>query len=240
MAVEKPIVDMLLHAGAAPGPRIERLELCGHAFWVKRVERPRGVARLRPFRPMAAFRREVAALRLFNRVNAPAPELICAGPDFMVVRDTGQTVATLIDREGVDPHPVLEAAGGGLAGLHAVGLTHGRPKLRDMTWDGKSLRFIDLEECRPAATPLLRARDLLIFHHSLLRQAGGPSPVVEHALAAFVRADRGDAWGVAAELCRRNRWIFRLTSPFHGRGRRSNDLWPLGWIADRMAGPRPG
>lgn len=232
-------LGLVRQRAAATGPRVERLAIGGTVLWVKRAERLRGFDRFRKRSPSRCLAREASVLRAFAEVGAPVPSLVLDGEDFIVIRDGGESVAALLPTLA-DPQPLLIRAGEALANLHALGLAHGRPALRDMLWDGGTIRFIDFERPPRTVTDRARALDLLIFHHSLLRWLGKPSPLVDVALGAFVAADAHDTWGTAAALCCRHRWIATITRPFHGRGGRGNDLRPLGWLFDRMLAPPPG
>ena len=231
-------IDDLQRIAGAAGPRIECVDWAGERLWIKRAVSVGGLDRLRKPWPKRAFAREIATLRAFEKLGAPVPGIVTAGDDFVVMRDGGEGLPALLAATD-DPAPLLAAAGDGLARFHALGLVHGRPALRDMLWDGQAVRFVDFERPPQRGTAYARALDLLIFHHSLLRWAGGPSPLIDVALGAFVAADRHDSWAHAAALCARHRWIAWLTRPFHGRGGRGNDLRPLGWLFARMAAPPP-
>lgn len=207
-------------------------------LWVKREEAPRGLDRLRKFRPALSLARETETLRMLAEAGAPVPEIVADGEGFVVIRDGGANVARHLAQTD-DPIPLLVRAGIALADLHALGLAHGRPALRDMLWDGEMIRFIDFERPPRVVSDRSRALDLLIFHHSLYRCTGGPSPLVEAALGGFVAADRHGTWAKAAALCRRHRWLEAVTLPFHGRGGRGNDLRPLGWLFARMRAAPP-
>ena len=92
-----------------------------------------------------------------------------------------------------------------LARCGSQGFSHGRPAVRDLCWDGTSVRFIDMEKFSPRHhSPRHFAADMLIFVHSVFA-AGGGEQDLENALTAYRNA--GGPWQAAIALARRLRWI---------------------------------
>jgi tRNA A-37 threonylcarbamoyl transferase component Bud32 len=176
---------------SSSGRRVRRIAIDGAAAWVKDFDVPsppkwRGlqsalflVTRAELLRPVtspsggAAARNEIEAMSRFREVGAFVPELISARGARIVISDIG---ATLRDIERIGGESAIGglaiAAAAELARVHAAGLVHGRPILRNLTWDGRRIGFIDFEEQPLSVMPrdAAQARDVLLFLISLGRR----------------------------------------------------------------------
>lgn len=184
----------------------------GHTLWIKRIEGSKKKSRhhiqklasaLIPFPILKltvspggeiAARNEAERLRLFHASDIHCPQLLYADDTHLITTDAGipleQHLKTLSDNNRND---FIMLATNALAALHAKGLCHGRPYLKDFVWDKskKTIGFIDLEENPLTVMSLAeaQARDLWIF-------IGGITPFYPddvESLAAIIRTYDRDA-----------------------------------------------
>ncbi|ODN71427.1 hypothetical protein [Methylobrevis pamukkalensis] len=203
----------------AAGPRVERIDHAGQTLWIKRANkagRPVWLALQRllallvpldflrpvpPTRGAAAVAREIGMIVVLREAGFRVPEIVYASSRALVLSDLGPTLARQVVR---DPGPARDefhrglcAAAATLARLHAVGLVHGRPSLRDFTWNGEEIGFLDFEEApttvmafSPAA-----ARDVWLLAlqvHDGTRDEAATGAVMDH-YAAAIRPDVREA-----------------------------------------------
>jgi tRNA A-37 threonylcarbamoyl transferase component Bud32 len=195
-----------------PARRVQRLARRGHGFWLKRPEHPRSLRwRLQKGDPLRAFQAERDGLEQLARLGAPVPRLVLSGPDFMLLEDAGPTLSHLLDDPGT-PESVAKAAigaaGTALGRLHARGLAHGRPYLRDICWDGAQIRMIDFERFSQRNGAGRQGRDAVLFLSSLLQTPRGEA-LFDTALAAW----RAEAPEAATRAATRWVWCLRLLAP---------------------------
>jgi tRNA A-37 threonylcarbamoyl transferase component Bud32 len=195
-----------------PMLRVQRVTAAGAGFWLKRPEAPRSLRwRLQKGDPMRAFRAERAGLEELARLGAPVPRLVTAGPDFLLIEDAGTTLEALLADPATPPEharAAVLAAARALGRLHAVGLAHGRPYLRDLCWDGARVRMIDFERYSRGNSSARQGRDAVLFLAALAGAPGGAAMVPE-ALAAW----RAEAPASASRAA--GRWVtaLRLVAP---------------------------
>ena len=215
-------------ASADPVGRIRRITLEGAVYWVKRPERRSLRWRLQKGDPQRRFARERAAMHGMHALGVPVPPIVAEGPDFLVLPDCGPTLAQILrDGSADDAQQAMVAAGAALAALHARGLAHGRPALRDLCWDGRTLRFLDFERSSPPpVSKRAQAHDLLVFLHSAVAQslrpgdAGMPpaqQAAVDAAAASYRAADTRQVWQAAIGICAWLRRVEPLTRPLQRR-----------------------
>lgn len=116
---------------------------------------------------------EATRLRELKSKGHHVPEVIAVNSDLLVISDLGVQLKEHLDtiKDPEMQKTVLRDAVNTLGRLHHNGLAHGRPYLRDMTWDGDRIGFIDLEE-NPAQVMSIaaaQARDIWIFLSSACR-----------------------------------------------------------------------
>jgi len=183
----------------------------GSRAWLKRVERRGLPARLQKGDPKRSFAAERAGLRALATAGIPVPEILLEGEGFMVLSDAGPSLSLLAGDASRDAESRLAgfAAGGrALAQLHAAGFAHGRPAMRDICWDGKTARFIDLENFAPGpASRFRQARDLFLLCHSAERQWPDAPRWIEATLAAYAGAAPAGAVPRAGQMARRLSWL---------------------------------
>ena len=165
--------------------RIQRLELSSGAVWIKRqgTEEPRWwsklqgfAARLLPYAflrpspvlsPVEMMAREKRRMIEFGNAGFTVPAIIYSSDTAIVLEDVGPTIQGIVARKASEGHPdrLLVQSAIELGELHAAGLCHGRPHIRDFFLKGGRIGFMDFEEEPQAVMPLAsaQARDLWLL-----------------------------------------------------------------------------
>ncbi|MBA3911235.1 MAG: serine/threonine protein phosphatase [Rhodobacter sp.] len=209
---------------AEPPRRVRQLDLPdGRRFWLKRVERLSGLMRLQKGDPDRAFAAERAGLQALAEAGLPVAEVALEGPGWMLMPDAGSVLPQVVadaSRTEADKLAAFAQAGRALGLLHLAGLVHGRPAVRDICWDGKEARFIDLERFRYGRRGgLWQAADVVIFTQTCFTRWPQDTTWVNAALEAYaVNAPDG-----AMAQVRRLVWL----------------LMPVGWLSWALSLIRP-
>lgn len=191
----------------SPARQIFRAEMDGDAYWVKRASLPKAkfLHRLQQIAaaclrlPMLsvtasdggaeALKTEVTRLWRFRAASVHVPEVVAEGERFYVATDIGSELQSFLQKmdDTSAQKALIEKAARALAALHAKGLVHGRPYLRDMTWDGETIGFLDLEEdpLRVMSFDAAQARDVWIFLVGCARFAVQDAEILPIAFAAY-------------------------------------------------------
>lgn len=144
----------------------------GKKYWIKKKQ-GNGRNRWAKAPESAQFYYEAAHIMMAARLVPHVPEMVLFTEDCMVLRDSGYTVGEILFSKGPEEEKkrILRAAGAALCAIHEAGLAHGRPALRDMTWNGKKIVFLDWEN-RPFFKDLRRRQsaDVILFFHSMYRE----------------------------------------------------------------------
>jgi tRNA A-37 threonylcarbamoyl transferase component Bud32 len=213
-----------------PGSRrVSRVTVDGEILWLKDFDQTTPskwsgiqqaaflVTRLELLRPvpspggMEGGDREIKAIQLFREAGARVPELRWRKGATIAITDIGETVRSIegkTGQEGIRSGAIAAAAE--VSRIHSRGLVHGRPILRNLTWDGESVGFLDFEEAplsvmsREAA----QARDVFLLLASIGRRSS--EGLVREAFAAYAASMPP---GVAQELQR----VTRLAPTFGNR-----------------------
>jgi tRNA A-37 threonylcarbamoyl transferase component Bud32 len=221
-----PDLDRALRdALAEPPQRVRAVVLPdGRRFWLKRVERLSGRLRLQKGDPARAFAAEREGLRAVAAVGVPVAEVTAEGPDWVLMPDAGPTLPTVARQSEVGEEerlPAFAAAGRALGQLHWAGMAHGRPAVRDVCWDGREARFIDLERFRRARRAgFWQAADVVIFAQTACTAWPDDPRWLDAALAAYAVSAPAGAMAAVRRLVR---W-----------------LAPVGWLAAGLSVLRPG
>lgn len=117
--------------------------------------------------------KEIQTLTYFASRQAPVPQLLAYGKHFFVVDDVGRTAIAWQEDSSLSQQLKLQILFDclhALIQLHQTGLVHGRPVLRDMTWQEGKVTFIDLE-AYPVEQDLLwrKTKDVMMFLYGLCR-----------------------------------------------------------------------
>lgn len=121
---------------------------------------------------------ETERLRAFKQAGFHVPDVLAVHDDMIIMTDMGPQFRDVLDKLGdrAAQAELLKLAIIEMARLHNAGLAHGRPYMRDMTWDGNRLAFLDLEEDPVKVMPIktAQARDIWIFLSAASRFATVP------------------------------------------------------------------
>jgi tRNA A-37 threonylcarbamoyl transferase component Bud32 len=210
---------------AEPPRRVRAVDLPdGRRFWLKRVERLSGRLRLQKGDPAQAFMAEREGLRALTKAGLPVARVALEGPDWMLLPDAGLVLPKVVADPGRSDREKLAAfaqAGRALGLLHWAGMVHGRPAVRDICWDGKEARFIDLERFRPGRRGgLWQAADVAMFAQTAFTQWPEDGRWLDAALVAYA-TNAPD--GAMERVTRLASWLL-----------------PLGWLARGLVRVRPG
>lgn len=224
-------INLRLAEAGLNGRRIAPLEIGGTRAWLKDFDQPSPpewhgvqralalVSRLRILRPVPALdgmegaMNEIAAMQAFREAGERVPHLLWAEGARILTSDIGLTIR---DQERGASQAVLTkaclSAAEKLSGIHNRGLVHGRPILRNMTWDGATVGLIDFEERPTMVMPLetAQARDVLLFLTSLGRRFD--RAFLRKAFAAYARNSGAEVDRELQRVVRRSTLL--LKSPF--------------------------
>ncbi|WP_372871635.1 serine/threonine protein phosphatase [Shewanella sp.] len=216
-----------------PDSRIQSFEFAGHKYWLKQPERLAGAMKLLKDDPRRALQTEIQVLTGLAGKGAPVPRVMLSGDDFFVVEDAGKTVSSWLHASKSDSSvpfmDVLNDSAKALADLHALGLSHGRPALRDIGWQQGNVKFIDFEAAQQSR-PLRyqQQRDLLVYLHSLYRYMGTEHAQIDAAIASYRRSGGEQNWLETQQRMRRWQWLRPLLKPLRNIG--GKDLKPVYWV----------
>lgn len=218
MTDDADLTQCLRRALADNPARVQRVDCAGQSIWIKRPESLSGLRRLQKGDASAAFEAERRALHHWHHKGAPAPAILAEGADFIALADCGTPLSALL---GAQPGHLaaFHSAGQALAALHGRQISHGRPSLKDICWDGARITFIDLERHDPARnSPKGQAMDVVMFVFNGLAVGRGMTSEMQTAIDSYRAADAGGIWSLAQAWCRDRRWIDWLTKPIQWRG----------------------
>jgi tRNA A-37 threonylcarbamoyl transferase component Bud32 len=224
-------IGELLRAIMQSDGRVQRLELNGRTVWIKRQGSKTlpplvalqgffaGLFRVPVLRPSpqlppeAMQARELARIGAFADAGFPVPKIVYASATAMVMSDVGPTIAyrmKMLRRSDPVAHDaMLVQVAEALGRVHAAGLSHGRPHVRDFFLKDGTVGFMDFEEDPASVMPLAvaQARDVLLYFlvvTSMALDAGATCPA---ALQAWL-AHAPDA--ARAELVRLSALVGRI------------------------------
>ncbi|MCX7287645.1 MAG: serine/threonine protein phosphatase [Rhodobacterales bacterium] len=207
MVADSSLDSIVNDALAEPTQRVRRLDTAdGRRFWLKRVERLSGRLRLQKGNPARTFEMERAGLAALAEAGIPVTDVVAEGPDWMLMPDAGPVLPRVVGDPGRSEDEKLAAfaaAGRTLGRLHWAGLVHGRPAVRDICWDGREARFIDLERFRHGRHGgLWQAADIVMFAQTCFTQWPEDQRWLDAALAAYGTNAPPDALDRVASLAR--------------------------------------
>ncbi|KQW32023.1 serine/threonine protein phosphatase [Rhizobium sp. Root274] len=203
-------IGELLRAMMQSNGRVQRLDLKDRTVWIKR----QGSKTLPPLVAMQGFfaalfrvpilkpspqlspeamqAREIARIGAFADAEFPVPKIVYASQTAMVMSDVGPTIdrrMRLLRRSDPVAHDALliEVAEA-LGRVHAAGLSHGRPHVRDFFLQDGKVGFMDFEEDPASVMPLAlaQARDVLLYFLVVTSRALSPETTCPAALNAWL------------------------------------------------------
>lgn len=206
-----------IQSRADPDARVERFEHRGSHYWVKRRERLGLRMRLQKGSAGSAFQVERDAYKELRAAGLPVPDIAAEGADFFAIPDCGLTLSS-ITKGALLPFEeriaAYEAAARGLWKFHEAGVSHGRPSLKDICWDGHTVRFIDFERYSAVRnTAQGHADDLVMLVFNALSLTGARTPEIDAFIAEYRRNAPARIWQLAAARCHRFRWLGWLCRP---------------------------
>lgn len=221
-SVTPDAATLLDKARALPPRRVQSMSVDGADYWVKRPEKLGLRLRLQKGDSAHAFRAELAQIKRFAALGAPVPRILAEAPGVVVLEDVGLPLSYwLAQTSEADHKPALTRAAQALAQLHSSGLSHGRPRLRDICWDGVRISFLDLEAgARVKAPRWRRARDLLVFLHSLFQSGQPVSGLLPDIITSYQQADQAGILPLARRLARQARPLRAVIAPVLRRDQR--------------------
>ncbi len=197
--------------------RISPLTADGQVLWIKRVERPGLIRRLQKGNPMQAFERERLALQHLTNGGLPVPRILAQGANWFAINDVGKSLSFILrksDLTETERLPIFAASGHALASLHNAGISHGRPNLKDICWDGETIRFLDFERyAEHRNTPKGHVQDVLMFVFNTHALARATPPELDSAINAYRAEIKDDTWERTTKWCHTRRWIVPLMAP---------------------------
>lgn len=211
-----PGLDEALRAALTAEPlRILAIDCGGARYWLKRPETYahwyRRVQKGDPRRALEADRRGLEAMAARG---LPAPRLLAAGPDYLLLEDGGRPVSALLRDPEVPAETRVRAirdAARALAAVHRTGLSHGRPKARDILWTpDRGAVLTDFETFRENAGAARIGRDVVVFLHSVLDVRRGRDGCFDAAATSYRAAAPDSAWQAAKRTLRRTAWLLPL------------------------------
>lgn len=225
-------------AEADPVARIQPIDWHGRRAWLKRPERLKGRMRLQKGDPRAAFAVELRAHERLLDAGAPVPRILASGADWIVTEDAGPTLFKAIRARGPGDADVLEglhAAARALAALHAAGLAHGRPNLKDICLDDGRIVFLDFERAGRADP----ATDILVFLFSVATETGADRDLMGALVASYSAAGGAPYWRRAMARVRRLRFAAPLLRAIAWAASGSLEWRAVPGMLDFLADPPP-
>lgn len=200
------------------GERIVSFDYDNQRYWLKQPEQLKGVWRLLKPQPQKAFQNELKTLQFLAEKNAPVPQLMAFGEDFLVLKDAGKTISYWVDKPDLcsdEKLAILADGAKALTDLHKKGLVHGRPALRDMAWHDGKVQFIDFESrSNHAKLNWQKVRDSLIFIHSLGRSDCISDEQMRLTVEKYQQYCEPEIWQQTQSFIKKNRWLYYLLLPF--------------------------
>lgn len=221
--------DAINEALAESDARVRAIDFDGRRYWLKRRERLGLRMRIQKGDASRAFDAERAAFDALSGRGLPVAEVVSSGEDWLVTEDGGLSVRDIFRRNGSghqENAAIFEAAGRALAALHAEGVAHGRPAIKDILWDGTRITFIDFERFRPDNRSRWRlALDVIIFAHSIIAEVQEAPRELDLAVEAYRSAGGEAVWTGAKRYCRKMSWLKLLLAPIkYRRADRGRDV----------------
>lgn len=237
-----PELERRLKAALAePVQRVRPLDLIdGRRFWLKRVERLSGRLRVQKGDPAKAFAAERQGLRALADAGLPVAGVVAEGPDWVLMPDAGPILPEVVADPSQAEAEKLRAfaeAGRALGRLHWAGMAHGRPAVRDVCWDGREARFIDLERYRRAKRAgFWQAADVVMFAQTAFTLWPEDGRWLDAALASYAVSAPEGAMAAVRLLVGWLRPVGWLAAGLSVLRPRSRELRAVGLTLKRLRG----
>lgn len=160
--------------------------------------------------------RDVESRRLaeLHSQDVNVPQVIGRGRASLVLSDTGRSLASCLreaDEAGCDA--LVARAIAAIATAHRQGAYFGQPVPRNMTWDGRSIGFIDFEEDPLEVMDLVQAqaRDWLLFGYGVAKYYDRRPEVLQRMLAQALEGAQTPVVAHAHEVTGRLQRLVRLS-----------------------------
>lgn len=214
------------------GERIHQFTYHGRSYWLKQAETLCGWMKLLKPDPLQSIEQEKQVLHQLSAQAVPVPEIVSEGPGYLVLEDAGRTLKEWLKTPGISRQTqlsILKDSASTLAHLHLKGFFHGRPALRDITWQEGKVMFIDFE-AQPAQTSPVDScvRDLLVYLHSLYRYLGPKNQVIQQVIHSYRKAGGESVWQASQRYLQKWQWLYYILLPLRSLGGR--DLKPMFWV----------
>ena len=198
--------------------RIYPFQYEGKKFWLKQPEKLKGIwLLLKPY-PKQSFKNELQTLLNLAEKNAPVPIVSYHDEDFFVLEDAGATVSQWLCDNKIDDQQkfsIIYDACLALIDLHTKNLVHGRPAIRDITWDKGKVTFLDFESRSSSQNQnWLIIRDMLFFFDSLCREEDISDDFIQKVALYYQANCKAENWHNMIIYLQRFRWIYYLLLPF--------------------------
>jgi tRNA A-37 threonylcarbamoyl transferase component Bud32 len=224
------LVDTVLNNNK--GKRIVRFEHQGQVYWLKQAEKLTGAMRFLKANPKKAIQTEIETLTQLAQQGAQVPKLICFDDNYLVVTDVGKTLNEWMVNPDINDgtrQQILIDSAEALAELHRLGLAHGRPALRDISWQDGKVSFIDFEANQNSKNiTYQQRRDILVYIHSLYRYLGPKHEFITPAIMAYRKAGGEQIWQEAKDWIAPWQFLYYALSPLKNIG--GKDLRPVYWL----------
>ena len=177
---------------AAPKKRILSLDVDGKKYFVKR-RMGNGRNSFAKKDPSTAFWCEAYKIMTVNARLPLAPHLALLDENFFVMEAAGRTLQGVAKDEAYEDVRLqaFRRAGESLARLHAAGLHHGRPALRDIAYDrdADKITFLDWENEQQFISAPAQVLDLFLFLHSGFREEWPDNRLIDEAVKGYRSVD---------------------------------------------------
>lgn len=198
--------------------RVYKFSYQGRDFWLKQPEKLSGIWLLLKPNPKQSFINELHVLLDLARQQAPVPNVVYYGDDFFVLEDAGFSISHWMDDPALSQAQkfrILSDAAQALIDLHQRGLVHGRPAVRDITWNNGKITFLDFESrSNSQNNDWLITRDTLFFFNSLCREDSISDCLITEIVTYYQAHCNGRNWAIMINYLARFRWLYYLFFPF--------------------------
>lgn len=175
-----------------PDKRVLPLSFDGMNYFIKR-RMSNGRNAFAKQNPSSAFWCEAYKITMVNSRLPLAPKIVLFDEDFFVMENVGRPLQSIAKgEEYIDVRlDAFTKAGEGLARLHAAGLHHGRPALRDIAYNlkTKAITLLDWENEKKFIHAPAAVLDLFLFIHSCFREKWSDSSLLDAALTGYTRIE---------------------------------------------------